>query len=81
MVLNNNYFSREIVVQTIFYLAITAVLQAGNAQKRRCAAVAHLPYRINLFSKRQARKPRSTPAATADPITPATFGPMACISR
>ena len=34
MVLNNNYFSREIVVQTIFYLAITAVLQAGNAQKK-----------------------------------------------
>ena len=22
-----------------------------------------------------------TPAATADPITPATFGPMACISK
>lgn len=29
----------------------------------------------------QARKPRRTPAATAEPITPATFGPMACISR
>ena len=24
---------------------------------------------------------RSTPAATADPITPATLGPMACISK
>ena len=24
---------------------------------------------------------RSTPAATAEPITPATFGPIACISR
>ena len=24
---------------------------------------------------------RSTPAATAEPITPATFGPMACMSR
>ena len=23
----------------------------------------------------------NTPAATAEPITPATFGPMACISR
>ena len=23
----------------------------------------------------------STPAATAEPITPATFGPMACMSR
>lgn len=28
-----------------------------------------------------ARKPRRTPAATAEPITPATFGPMACMSR
>lgn len=24
---------------------------------------------------------RSTPAATADPITPETFGPIACMSR
>ena len=29
----------------------------------------------------QARNPRSTPAATADPMTPATFGPIACMSR
>lgn len=29
----------------------------------------------------QARKPRSTPAATAEPITPATLGPIACMSR
>ena len=27
------------------------------------------------------RKPRRTPAATAEPMTPATFGPIACISR
>ena len=27
------------------------------------------------------KKLRSTPAATAEPITPATFGPMACIRR
>ena len=27
------------------------------------------------------RKPRRTPAATAEPITPATLGPMACMSR
>lgn len=30
---------------------------------------------------RQPRKLSNTPAATADPITPATLGPMACISR
>lgn len=29
----------------------------------------------------QPKKLRSTPAATADPITPATLGPMACMSR
>ena len=28
-----------------------------------------------------ARKPSSAPAATAEPITPATFGPRACMSR
>lgn len=27
------------------------------------------------------KKLNSTPAATAEPITPATFGPMACIRR
>lgn len=29
----------------------------------------------------QARNPRSTPAATAEPITPATLGPIACMRR
>lgn len=29
----------------------------------------------------QLKKPNSTPAATAEPITPATFGPIACINR
>ena len=29
----------------------------------------------------QPTKLSNTPAATAEPITPATFGPMACISR
>ncbi|BBL75836.1 hypothetical protein MishRS11D_29340 [Methylomagnum ishizawai] len=29
----------------------------------------------------QRTKASNTPAATADPITPATFGPMACINR
>lgn len=79
MVLNNNYFSREIVVQTIFYLDNT--LPSGYKKSAVSSILAQRPYRVNLFSKRQARKPRSTPAATADPITPATFGPMACISR
>ena len=27
------------------------------------------------------RKPSKAPAATAEPMTPATFGPMACMSR
>ena len=27
------------------------------------------------------KNPNSTPAATAEPITPATFGPIACINR
>ena len=27
------------------------------------------------------KNPNSTPAATAEPITPATFGPIACIKR
>ena len=27
------------------------------------------------------RKPSKAPAATAEPMTPATFGPIACISR
>lgn len=79
MVLNNNYFSREIVVHTIFYLDNS--LPSGYKTNAVSSILTQRPYRINLFSKRQARKPRSTPAATADPITPATFGPMACISR
>ena len=33
---------------------------------------------INLGYPRKANK---TPAATAEPITPATFGPMACMRR
>lgn len=35
----------------------------------------------DIESKDQPRKLRSTPAATAEPITPATLGPIACISR
>ena len=27
------------------------------------------------------KNPNKIPAATAEPITPATFGPMACISK
>lgn len=27
------------------------------------------------------KKDNNTPAATADPITPATFGPIACINK
>ena len=27
------------------------------------------------------KKPNKTPAATAEPITPATFGPIACINK
>ncbi len=43
----------------------------------------HFPggYFIVSKSAYQARNPRRTPAATAEPITPATLGPMACISR
>ena len=34
-----------------------------------------------VFTPRAYRMLRSTPAATAEPITPATLGPIACISR
>lgn len=42
------------------------------------------PQKVSLSFKRtndQLKKPNNTPAATAEPITPATFGPMACMSR
>ena len=35
----------------------------------------------NIITAAYARKPSRTPAATAEPITPATFGPIACISK
>lgn len=47
---------------------------------RRSDLQAYGRYYIDRY-KNQARKPRSTPAATALPITPATFGPIACMSR
>lgn len=36
---------------------------------------------INYIPCVYPRKLRSTPAATAEPITPATLGPMACMRR
>ena len=36
---------------------------------------------FNSPFKNYPRNPSKIPAATAEPITPATFGPMACISR
>ena len=38
-------------------------------------------FRNIICARDYARKPRSIPAATAEPITPATFGPIACINR
>lgn len=35
----------------------------------------------NNVSSNYIRNPSNIPAATAEPITPATFGPMACINR
>lgn len=37
-------------------------------------------YRMIIGSEVYPRRVRNTPAATADPITPATFGPIAGIS-
>ena len=52
-------------------------------QKKTGYASRHIPSqtimkRITLFYP---RNPSNAPAATAEPITPATFGPIACISR
>ena len=36
---------------------------------------------VPIFRIDQLKNPSRAPAATAEPITPATFGPMACMSR
>ncbi len=41
----------------------------------------HLFYQYKGGDYYYPRKLRSTPAATAEPITPATLGPIACMSR
>lgn len=35
----------------------------------------------NEWNQMEPQRQSRTPAATADPITPETFGPMACMSR
>ena len=59
-------------------------------KKRECVAVAGKVFSsrygthslvIKVVSTDYIRKPSKIPAAIAEPITPATFGPIACISR
>ena len=55
---------------------------------RICENLSHLchPYAItapdvHIYCFVYSKNPSKIPAATAEPITPATFGPIACISR
>ena len=51
-------------------------------QKRRCIpSKGHTAYIIITLRRDYERNPSNTPAATAEPITPATLGPIACINK
>ena len=54
---------------TLMYVPLTALFVSGS----RC-----LPYNSKDYI---GRKANNIPAATAEPITPATLGPIACIKR
>ena len=47
--------------------------------KKTCEACTY-PHKRGCLCSYE-RKPSRTPAATAEPMTPATLGPMACMSR
>lgn len=61
-----------------FRLPVTVVIFNNGRCYRGVSGSVVLP---TVDSCYQARNPSRTPAATAEPITPATFGPIACISR
>lgn len=54
-----------------------------NKKKRICFVGAY-PYKSSYYIYLQSsyfKKASNIPAATAEPITPATFGPIACINK
>ena len=51
-----------------------------NKKKRICFVEAY-PYKSSYYIFYYFKNASKIPAATAEPITPATFGPIACISR
>ena len=49
----------------------------SNGMFSKALSPCQLIFRYFIYIK----NPSKIPAATAEPMTPATFGPMACISR
>ena len=48
---------------------------------KRCFPIRETPFYNKVVQTDYIKNPSKIPAATAEPITPATFGPMACINR
>ena len=59
---------------------LTLKKQTEKAKKKVADTIGNLLIFLKKYSL-YARKLNKIPAATAEPITPATFGPMACISK
>ncbi len=57
----------------------SVIFGMGGNKKERLLRVA--PHKIMKKKNFYPKNASSTPAATAEPMTPATFGPMACISK
>ena len=55
-------------------------LFAKIANKKGVSRNGETPFKI-ICSINYIKNPSKIPAATAEPITPATFGPMACINK
>ena len=55
-------------------------LFAKIANKKGVSRNGETPFKI-ICSKDYIKNPSKIPAATAEPITPATFGPIACINK
>ncbi|KAA4562063.1 hypothetical protein F3B51_18245, partial [Bacteroides ovatus] len=49
-------------------------------KKQKVCILTHLRSYL-LYNVSYIKNPSRIPAATAEPITPATFGPIACISK
>lgn len=70
--------------QTLSALCLSELLRGTDQKKALTPIGLTLFFCMSYLSYRPTNGPSilsSTPAATAEPITPATFGPIACISR